>query len=79
LRANEHFAALFIPKESKQKKKRHWNTPKDMIKLNVNAAISTDQSSIAVIARDSQGMVVKALRKELMLYEPVQAKAFAIL
>jgi hypothetical protein len=51
-----------------------------MIKLNVDAAaVSTDQTSIAVIARDSQGMVVKALRKELMLYEPVQAKAFAIL
>ena len=50
-----------------------------MIKLNVDAAVSTDQTSIAVIARDSWGTVVKALRKELMLYEPVQAKAFAIL
>jgi hypothetical protein len=43
LRADEHFAALFIPKESKKKKKKVLEyPPKDMIKLNVDATVSED-------------------------------------
>ena len=76
MRPDEHFAALFIPKEKKKKKEKKKGTG---IPPPLRTAVSTDQTSVAVIARDPWDMVVKAWRKELMLYEPIQAGAFAIL
>ena len=42
-----------LKKKKKRKKRVLEYPPKDMIKLNVDATVSTNQTSIAVIARDS--------------------------
>jgi hypothetical protein len=49
------------------------------VKLNVDAACSSDSSWLAVVARDDQGSILKGWTKAFRSYEAVVAEAEAIL
>ncbi len=51
----------------------------DVIKLNVDAAIVSNRAAIAVVARNSKGIILNAWVKELMNLDSLVAKASAIL
>ncbi len=46
--------------------------------MNVDAALSPTKASIAVIARNSMGSIIKARAKEVPLLDPMVVKAMAI-
>uniref|UniRef100_A0A2N9HMH7 Reverse transcriptase zinc-binding domain-containing protein n=1 Tax=Fagus sylvatica TaxID=28930 RepID=A0A2N9HMH7_FAGSY len=54
------------------------NPPEDFIKLNVDAALSPTKATIAVIARNSMGSIIKAWAKEVPLLDPMVVEAMAI-
>uniref|UniRef100_A0A2N9HWC0 RNase H type-1 domain-containing protein n=1 Tax=Fagus sylvatica TaxID=28930 RepID=A0A2N9HWC0_FAGSY len=51
----------------------------DVIKLNVDAAIVSNRAAIAVVARNSKGIILNAWVKELMNLDSLVAEASAIL
>uniref|UniRef100_A0A2N9GTN8 Reverse transcriptase domain-containing protein n=1 Tax=Fagus sylvatica TaxID=28930 RepID=A0A2N9GTN8_FAGSY len=53
--------------------------PPNVVKLNVDAAIASDFSTLAVIARDSNGNILKAWAKRSSHSDPLQAETCAIL
>jgi ribonuclease HI len=53
--------------------------PSGEIKLNVDASIFKDYTSLTVVARDAQGVIIKAWGKKHFLYDPLQAEAAALL
>ena len=44
----------------------------------MDAAVASDHTSLAVVARDEQGQMIKAWTKEHDLCEPIQAETYAI-
>ena len=58
---------------------QRWKkSPRDSIKINVDAAFKDDKSSIAAVARDWRGEVVFACAKRVYSILPLQAEAEAI-
>jgi hypothetical protein len=53
--------------------------PLSVVKLNVDVAISKDFFTLAIIAHDDKGQILKASAKEHLIYEPLQTEALAIL
>ena len=53
--------------------------PVDCLKLNVDAAVSNTKASIAVVARNHDGIAIKVRAKIINLCSPIQAEATAIL
>uniref|UniRef100_A0A2N9GNN9 Reverse transcriptase domain-containing protein n=1 Tax=Fagus sylvatica TaxID=28930 RepID=A0A2N9GNN9_FAGSY len=57
-----------------------WSTPPpNVVKLNVDAAILRNHSTLAVIARNDKGEVLKAWAKQSKCCDPLQAETSAIL
>ncbi len=44
----------------------------------MDAAVASDHTSLAVVARDEQGQMIKAWTKDHDLCEPIQAETYAI-
>ena len=56
-----------------------WEAPPiDFTKLNIDAALSSDKATIAVIARDQSGTIIKAWAKQNDILDPTVAEANAI-
>uniref|UniRef100_A0A2N9IF45 Reverse transcriptase zinc-binding domain-containing protein n=1 Tax=Fagus sylvatica TaxID=28930 RepID=A0A2N9IF45_FAGSY len=59
--------------------KKRWEPPDDgIIKMNVDAAIGKDKATIAVVARNHQGSIIKVWAKLTSHLEPALAEATAI-
>ena len=57
-----------------------WSTPPpNVVKLNVDAAILRNHSTLAVIARNDKGEVLKAWAKQSKCCDPLQAETSAVL
>ena len=57
----------------------HWHHPPNrVIKLNVDAAISKEFTTLAIVARDENGRILNAWAKEHILCDPLQVKAAAL-
>ncbi|XP_050266452.1 uncharacterized protein LOC126710119 [Quercus robur] len=57
-----------------------WTPPPfNCIKINVDAAHSDLKASIAAVARNHDGVVIKVWAKSIPLFSPIQAEATAIL
>ena len=78
---NECAKVFFIPQAPlAEQPVVHWSPPPlGYIKLNVDAAISQNNSALAVIARDAHGFVLKAWSKILPKKSPLSAETEAIL
>jgi ribonuclease HI len=80
IRILEHLRALESVDASLDHNLTCWTTPlDDVIKLNVDAAIVSNRAAIAVVARNSKGIILNAWVKELMNLDSLVAKASAIL
>ena len=78
---NECAKVFFIPQAPlAEQPVVHWSPPPlGYTKLNVDAAISQNNSALAVIARDAHGCVLKAWSKILPKRSPLSAEIEAIL
>lgn len=80
IRILEHLRALESADASLDHNLTCWTTPlDDVIKLNVDAAIVSNRAAIAVVARNSNGIILNAWVKELMNLDSLVAEASAIL
>ncbi len=73
----------FLPLQSTASKVpricHQWKTPPPLsIKLNVDAAISNSSSTIAVVARNSEGFLLKSWAKAIASVDPCVAEAAAL-
>jgi hypothetical protein len=79
LRICEHLSILAIPKVSAETFSNFWKPPPaGTIKLNTNAAVRTHSSSLAVMARNHLGAVVKAWACKSLIDDPTIAEAYVI-
>ena len=79
MRAKKHISILHKEEKTKPCNKHCWKCPPfGVIKLNADAAVANDHTSLAIVARDEQGQVIKAWTKEHVLCEPIQAETHAI-
>ena len=78
---NECAKVFFIPQAPlAEQPVVHWSPPPlGYIKLNVDAAISQNNSALAVITRDAHGFVLKAWSKILPKRSPLSAETETIL
>ena len=76
----EHLRASPSPKLSPiSQETRKWACPHhEVIKINCDAAVGSDKSFIAIVARDWRGELVFAYTKQVETNVPVQAEAEAI-
>uniref|UniRef100_A0A2N9FEW4 CCHC-type domain-containing protein n=1 Tax=Fagus sylvatica TaxID=28930 RepID=A0A2N9FEW4_FAGSY len=75
----EHWRALPGLPNTNLPEKSFWCPPSPgCIKLNVDAAILPSSARIAVIARDENGLLLKAWAKSVLSYDPLLAEATAI-
>lgn len=80
LRMIEHLDALKGANTARAPDLCCWKClPSGVIKLNIDAAVARDSTSLAVVARDDHGQVLKAWKREHFLCDPLQAEANAIL
>ena len=67
------------PSQSRGNGTVHWIPPScDAVKLNVDAAWKNGNATLAVVARDSSGSVIKAWARQLVTKGPATAEASAI-
>lgn len=79
LKIIEHWRALTGLTVATLPEKRFWCPPSPgCIKLNVDAAILPSSARIAVIARDKDGLLIKAWAKSVLSCDPLSAEASAI-
>jgi hypothetical protein len=80
IRILEHLRALESVDASLDHNLTCWTTPlDDVIKLNVDATIVSNRAAIAVVARNSKGIILNAWVKELMNLDSLVAEASTIL
>ena len=79
LRIFEHLSILAIPKVSTATSSNFWKPlPAGTIKLNTDAAVRAHSSSLAIMARNHLGAVVKAWACKSLVGDPTIAEAYAI-
>ena len=78
-RVFEHWQMYEEPSQSRGNGTFHWIPPSyDAVKLNVDAAWKNGNATLAVVARDSSGSVIKAWARQLVTKGPATAEASAI-
>ena len=79
LHISEHLSILAIPKVSTATFSKFWKPPPaGTIKLNTDAAVRSHSSSLAVMACNHLGAVVKAWACKSLIDDPTIAEAYAI-
>ena len=79
LRVLEHISTIEDEKVSIDSPSVSWKPPpSDLIKLNVDVALSVNTTSISVVARDHKGEVLKAWTNNISATDPTIAEASAI-
>ena len=79
LRVLEHISTIEDEKVSIDSPSVSWKPPpSDLIKLNVDVALSVNTTSISVVARDHKGEVLKAWTNNISAKDPTIAEASAI-
>ena len=76
----EHVQSLQAGSRSWNIKELHWGPPPhECMKLNVDAAVFNDAATIAIIARNEDGLITKSWAKSVNSCDPLMAEAAAIL
>ena len=79
-RVQEFLLSQEIPPQHIHMDVTKWSTPPpNVVKLNVDAAILRNHSTLAVIARNDKGEVLKAWAKQSKCCDPLQAETSAVL
>ena len=75
----EHIQSLEVSNKFDMENQPCWEAPPiDFTKLNIDAALSSDKATIAVIARDQSGTIINAWAKQNDILDPTVAEANAI-